>query len=200
MKKLNFLSLSFLAVSAFFLQTCKKDHCVNKDRTPLDIFHKLSEEDKSKVPFKGNDTLVYYSDAGDTAILYGQEKKEGYNWAMGGDGDFDCPRTYNHYYESNEYSYIGNDSGLFQIKYNLFIYEFDSGSGIHYVLNTFEYGFAPSFINSPSNYKDSILIKGNYFKGSKFIYLNSVTFLYNYKYGFLQIKFEPGKNWTLKIP
>jgi hypothetical protein len=79
--KIFYQTFSFTAklVSILLLfilaQSCTKDASCG-DQSDIVNSYYISADDKSKIPFKGNDTLTYISDAGDTAILIGSGKRE----------------------------------------------------------------------------------------------------------------------------
>jgi hypothetical protein len=66
--------LSSLIILVILVHGCKKEtNC--GDQTTITNFYYVSNEYKSKIPYSGYDTIIYASDANDTAKLICFEKK-----------------------------------------------------------------------------------------------------------------------------
>jgi hypothetical protein len=177
-------------------QSCTKDASCNGQRDTVNSYY-ISADDKSKIPFKGNDTLVYISNAGDTAILIGNGKRafiDKVQTVIAGNAD--CYIYNVDYNETISIEYVGNNIELNKIKYK--IYGNKERTEIEFEFNT-QYGiYYPYYFNSPKFYNDSTLISGVLYYGLP-LDITNYKALYNYEYGFLKIQFNGGKVWLLKI-
>ena len=177
-------------------ENCTKDPSCS-DQSDIVNSYYISADDKSKIPFKGNDTLTYISDAGDTAILIGSGKREFIDkvrTVIGGNAD-----CYKYNVDNNEtisIDYTGNNIEINNIKYT--IIGRSSKTLIEYKLNSYMGNKYPNNFNNINLYVDSVNITNTFYKG---IPINSINFntLYNFNYGFLKIQFNGGKIWLLKI-
>jgi hypothetical protein len=195
-------SITTKLISIFLLiilaQSCTKDtNC--GDQSKIENSYYISADDKSKIPFKGNDTLTYISDAGDTAILIGSGKREFIDkvrTVIGGNAD-----CYKYNVDNNEtisIEYTGDNIELNRIKYK--IYGNKEKTEIEFTINSY-YGITyPYNFNTPVFYTDSTMINGNFYYGRP-LGLNSSNYKaqYNFNYGFLKIQINGGKVWILKI-
>ncbi len=199
MKTITTLLILFIAI--FGLQSCMKDPCKNYDQTPFHAYYNISDQDKSVIPFKGHDTLIYFSDAGDTAILYGKDKYQYYDIEQGNSGSADCPREISYNYEIIDYKFTGTNSDLYLLEYVISVYASSlfPDTQIHYFINNISGQSGPTRYNNPGLYTDSIQINGKYINGYPNDDINGLSFLYNFNYGFIRIKVDGGKTWTLKI-
>jgi hypothetical protein len=191
--KISLLLIFF--ISTFF--SCRKDDdtpCDNKD-----YHYNLSEEDKSKVPYTGYDTLVFVSNTNDTAVCIGQGKKQFYlrtvipNYTI---NNCSIPSTDN--YEAYNYKFSSNNS-KFKIDVNLYR---DSKAGIGLIPKTLEAVFndVSGFVFylddigkiRKKNYFDSLEIKNYSYKN---VYISFQNFMpdlykmyYNQEFGVLKIQ------------
>ena len=176
-------------------QSCKKDNnCGDTSDVVNNYF--ISADDKAKIPFKGNDTLVYISDAGDTATLIGEGKNTRTEQKITNISGSDCAKNQIDKKETISIEYNGNNNELNKILYKI------SGNNertlIEYMVNTVYSNDYPYYFNSDKFYKDSTLIKSIFYSG---VILDNINYkaLYNFNYGFLKIEFKGGKIWFLKI-
>jgi len=192
-------SITTKLISIFLLiilaQSCTKDtNC--GDQSKIENSYYISADDKSKIPFKGNDTLTYISDAGDTAILIGNGKRAYMDVISKNIGDLECSRYQVENNETVSFEYNGSNSELNKIKYK--IWGNKDRTLIEYFVNDVYSNDYPYYFNSTKFYTDSILINGIFYSG---IPLDNVKYkgLYNYNFGFFKIEFNGGKVWLLKI-
>ena len=176
-------------------QNCTKDPSCG-DQSKIENSYNISADDKSKIPFKGNDTLTYISDAGDTAILIGNGKRAYMDVISKNIGDLECSRYQVDNNETIIFEYLGNNLELNRIKYKI------TGNKertlIEFNINILYANDYPYYFNSEKFYTDSILINGYYYSGLPKV--DDVFYsLYNFNYGFLKIQFNGGKIWLLKI-
>jgi hypothetical protein len=187
--------LSIIGLIMLFENCAKEPSC--SDQSDIVNSYYISADDKSKIPFKGNDTLTYISDAGDTAILFGSGKREFIDkvrTVIGGNAD-----CYKYNVDNNEiiiFEYLGNNIELNRIKYK--ITGRSSRTLIEFTVNNKMGNDYPYYFNTPKFYNDSTLINGAFFSGlPKFD--EEFYSIYNFNYGFLKIQFNGGKIWLLKI-
>ena len=198
--KTNYQTLSMkliflLTLFVILFQSCSKESDCN-DQSDMINSYNISADDKSKIPFKGNDTLTYISDAGDTAILIGNGKRAYMDVISKNIGDLECSRYQVDNNETIIFEYLGNNLELNRIKYKI------TGNKertlIEFNINILYANDYPYYFNSEKFYTDSILINGYYYSGLPKV--DDVFYsLYNFNYGFLKIQFNGGKIWLLKI-
>lgn len=173
-----------LLITMSLISSCSRDpNCPKATET----YYKISEEDKSKIPFSSNkyeDTLVFISDAGDTAALIGEGLRH-YNLAKPYIGNPDCGVTHTDYFENRMFTFLsGVNSKLSQINLNNTFNEISKETIVEISIDNLERikaGF--DFINYDINYNDSLLLNGKYIKGVNL----SGYLLYNKQFGILKI-------------
>jgi len=188
MKKTTYIFTLIIAI--ILLQSCKQNggyDCVIPDE-----YYNLTSDEKSKIPYpKGKDTLTFLSDAGDTAILYSSGQFAGYEIVpLTGRADCNIGSAYS---EKIEVNYVGANSVLNNIKYNVFINEFhESRIQLQYG-NTYTSVFPLYYVNDETKYKDSVIINGTMIYGVTL----SGNIIFNKKYGVIKINNLTSKSWTL---
>lgn len=189
--------LSILVITALVQSCTKETNC--GDSSDIVNNYNISADDKSKIPFKGNDTLVYISDAGDTATLIGTGKKVYIDQVRKDiSGNADCPKYTVDNNETISIEYNGNNPELYKVMYK--IYGNTEKTEIEFTINNL-YGITyPYNFNTPVFYTDSVSI-GNKFYIGRPLGINSPNYkaLYNFNYGFLKIQLNGGKIWLLRI-
>ncbi len=188
------LSLIFIIM---LTQSCSKDTSCG-DASDIVNNYNISADDKSKIPFKGNDTLIYISDAGDTATLIGTGKKAFIDQVRKNiSGNADCPRytVDNNETISIEYSGISNE--LNNVKYKIVASQ--DKTRLIYTINNYIGSLTPYYFNEVSFYTSDVIINNKNYKGRQINLLDSVNLIYNKDFGFLKIEFIGGKIWLLKI-
>ncbi len=155
------------------------------------IYHSITEDTKSKMPYSGNDTISFLSDAGDTAILIGQgkvrsEEVETISHPI-------CPPTRITRYELITISFTGSNPELALLNIRL-----KSERNIRVETKTLSQSTGTVYLdymlaNSP---EDSIFLQGKYEAGVYLFYNPSRVFLFNYSKGVLKFKETNGKTWT----
>ncbi len=181
-------------------QSCTKDPSCG-DLSDINIYYNIADSNKAKIPYTGNDTLVFISDANDTATLIGQGKKTYYKQVVKGNGYNDCPRNTYYNYENIAIDFIGNDTTINLIQFIINSKDlFSEENFIRISINDNQYSDFSTlqFIESNKIPDDSIFVKISeyeygYNMGNKII-------LFNLKYGILKIKdFTKDKIWILKL-
>ncbi len=177
-------------------QSCAKDISCGDTNDIVNTYN-ISADDKSKIPFKGNDTLIYISDAGDTATLIGIGKKVYTDQVRKNiSGNADCPRYTVDNNETISIENNGNNPELYKVMYK--IYGDKERTKIEYFVNNIYSNDYSYYFNSVKFYTDSTQINGAYYFGTPLDNINYKA-LYNYNYGFLKIQLNGGKIWLLKI-
>ncbi|MFA9213989.1 MAG: hypothetical protein ACEQSR_09115 [Candidatus Methylacidiphilales bacterium] len=176
-------------------QSCSKDtSCGNTNDIVND--YNISDDDKSKIPLKGNDTLIYISNAGDTAVLVGTGKRAFIDQVRKNNNNVDCPIYTVDNNETISIEYNGNNPELYKVIYK--IYGNKERTLIEYFVNNIYSNDYPYYFNSVKFYTDSTQIYGAYYFGTPLDNINYKA-LYNYNYGFLKIQLNGGKIWILKM-
>jgi hypothetical protein len=154
-----------------------------------DIYHYLSQDAKSKIPYTGIDTLRFVSNTGDTAICIGQGKQVTY------DSQFNQGVTCNWYeqYEVNSTSYVGD--------LNIEISHSKRIEAIRFKIDLFEFGIFNYHVGRTdiSTYLDSIVIDNKTYlhvhKLENREYSN-LYIIYNRQDGIIQINSTNNKSWN----
>jgi hypothetical protein len=193
--KLLYISIISLL---FIIQACKRTEPDCGDLSDVITNYNIADSNKAKIPYIGTDTLVFISDAGDTATLIGQGKNTHYESVRRNISGGDCPRSSVTRYENIDINYSGDDTTINAINFNL--------RGID---NSFPYNSIRIFINgtSYSDYstieyfdaknpnQDSLFINNKYQYG---LYMSNNIILFNLKLGILKIKdYRKSKIWML---
>jgi hypothetical protein len=196
---------TLFVISLLFLVTnigCK-DSCDGIDTSPQTITYLIEEDAKAKFPFKDKDTQIYISNLGDTAVLFGK-LYTGYE-TNNSSRMVECSKPITTHGEKMSYYANGNNPELNLIEFKLRAKIERSGENVinfrinGNIPNAGEYGYfnlSPEYINNVNNYTDSIMVNGNYIYGKTLTDPKLISFLYNFKYGFLKIEFVSGKIWT----
>lgn len=188
----TYLLIIRLIILLFVFQACKRDtHC--GDQSDIIDFKYVTDENKGKIPYTGKDTLIFISDANDTATLIGQGQNTYFETVNQNLGTNDCQKKYIGKYENIELRFTGNNLlSSIQIKYYTNEYEDQifaaTATSNNLFLNTNECSL--KYNNDENNYTDSILINNKYYRG-----INNRGVFYNAKDGILRIKFINGKEF-----
>lgn len=183
----------------FIIQACKRTEPDCGDLSDVITNYNIADSNKAKIPYTGTDTLVFISDAGDTATLIGQGKNTHYESVRSNISGGDCPRSSVTKYEYVDYEYNGKNLLIPYCKFSIF--KFDqygnpSTTTIKFIItnnvisiSNFEY------INSIKVPQDSILLNNKFIDGVYMEY-NSNKTLFNFKNGILKFEYDD-KKWTL---
>lgn len=182
----------------YILESCERYPCKGLDLSDEVNIYDIPNSNKLKIPYTGNDTLVFVSDVGDTAKLIGQGKNLYYTETRNGSYNADCPKTTIYKYENLDINFRGDSSSKFQ---NLFFksmrLDWESTTYISVRINsqnssiyTFE-----TFQNILP--EDSILMNNKYISG--YFIDNNKSILYNYKNGIFKLKDSNGLIWKKVI-
>ncbi|MES2653960.1 MAG: hypothetical protein V4620_00115 [Bacteroidota bacterium] len=184
------LHLSILFLLILFSQSCGKvtDGCPQSTND----FYNLTDEEKSKIPYTGNDTLVFISNQGDTATLIGQGKKQTYKNITVPLGNPDCGGTHSENYEKIEFSFKGANIDLNNILFVAKRYNspYDYMSYYDCDINmTYKFNFGILESHDINRYKDTVLYRNNIIKCLKmFSYTDTTTnYYFNNLYGIVKI-------------
>lgn len=196
LKTKNFyLLFSSVALSSILVfNTCQKnDPCKGLDLSTDTVTYNLSNMNKANV-YKGNDTLVFISNAGDTAILYGQNKKDYYVSNLSQPSSADCPKYAYYQYENFDLIFSGNNTQLYKIEYHGYVSTVPQ-EVTDISVNNYTSGYSATYFRNTLNYFTQINIKGINYNCLLSDY-PPYTY-YNQQYGILRIDSINGKNWTL---
>jgi hypothetical protein len=185
MKKLIYLTL---IISVFY--ACQKDDCNKKD-----IYHNVSDEGKSMLPYSGFDTLTYLrTNIGDTHTFIGTGKKTTYDVQS---EKADCGNTL--YFEKYYYTYKCNN-------YNdLVIGQYTNNNISCFTnidFNNQNFNGDVDFNDSKTDL-DSIILSNNkvYYKVERIPNFNPTPTTYrayfNKQYGCIKMVFTNGDTWEL---
>lgn len=180
---IHLISILLLVI---LVQSCSKtDPCPNGQEN----YYNLTDEEKSKIPYTGTDTLVFVSDKGDTVTLIGQGKQQTYKRTTSG-GNPDCQISYNYdNYERIDYNYLANNPILNNIDFSLQRYD-DNGS-FDCILNGFyKFNFGILEANDSLRYKDTVIYKNKTIKCLRMVSYTdpSTNYYFNYLFGIVKIK------------
>ncbi len=181
----------------FITQACKRSETDCGDLSDVITNYNISDADKAKIPYTGTDTLVFISDANDTATLIGQGKNIHIETLRNSLKGGDCPRTKVDKNETIDIIYSGNNKDLYNIKYGL-----DGNSEktqLVCTINNISHGDYPYYLNNEAFYIDTVRLNNKLYYGTTINIKNVIYGLYNWQYGFTKISIEGGKNWYLKL-
>jgi hypothetical protein len=179
-----------------FIQSCSKSSC--SDTSDVINNYNVSAEDKSNIPFKGNDTLVYISNQGDTAKLIGTESKEFIETTFTNvSSTIDCPKYVYDKSETISFEYNGNNNELNRITYKIFMIKNETRIG--YSIDNLLGSLNVYSLNQTSLYTSNVLVNNKNLFGVPKSLMDSIDFVYSKDYGFLKIQFKGGKTWLLNI-
>ncbi len=188
--------LSILVITALVQSCTKETNC--GDSSDIVNNYNISADDKSKIPFKGNDTLVYISDTGDTAALIGTGKKVYIDQVRKDiSGNADCPKYTVDNNQTISIEYNGNNPELYKVMYK--IYDNSERTKIQFLINSYYGNTDPYYFNNTTTYTDSVSMGNKFYIGRTIVWLGVNSLLYNYNYGFLKIQLNGGKIWLLRI-
>lgn len=187
MKKLQTYLLSLLIIVSF--TACKRDSS-NGCGGSIKSYHFLSDANKAKVPYSGTDTLVFVSNANDTAVCIGQGRKQFYEVLSTPVANGDCDPDFD-YYEAYYYKFIDKNN-LLNITMNIWENDLYTWEVMDININTYRlYPVNLRFLIT-KYYDDSITI-------------NNVTWQVNKIGSFIKYNLQKGimycendnKKWTL---
>lgn len=180
-----------MAVTAMLgIQSCGKGSpCEGRDMTDAITVYTIADSIKAKIPYTGWDTLVFVSDAGDTATLYGQGKRTYFKENIHSTSGY-CPKRTIEKYENIEIGFTGMDQ-IHSINVNLdkTNYHF-TGCWVNINSNINGIGRI-EFILYDSPNQDSIMLNGIYVRGG---YIEKV--LYNSIFGIIKFEID-NKSWKI---
>jgi hypothetical protein len=155
-------------------------------------YYYLSEGEKAKVAYTGSDTIIFISNKNDTSICICQGKKQFFLSesvpVAGGDCD---PRTI--FYEAFNYKFISNKAD-FNLELNIYENDGYGSEAIHIIFNQSDFSIYTDRIDNSKapHYIDSLLIRGNWYKGvtstSKYFDPKLDKLYYNKEFGVLKIQ------------
>lgn len=96
---------------------CRNGKC--GDQSDENIYYNIPDSNKIQIPYHGNDTLIFVSEAGDTATLIGQGKKQFYEKQTASIGYADCPKSKITNYDNIKFEFIDkNKSNFLNLNFN----------------------------------------------------------------------------------
>ena len=186
----SILFFAFLCSSALLFNSCtrRESNCGWENTT--NVNQNLSDFNKVSY-YTGHDTLVFISNAGDTATLYGQGKQTYFDLTNSGISNADCGSTpqYTYHNENLDLVFSGSDNDLYKIEYHGYFDLAGQETNLTVDTETGSWGITP----------EKITIKGIEYDC---VYSSLVPHTYySFQFGILRIDSINGKNWTLnKLP
>lgn len=211
--------ISCLFVDLILFSSCSDNNPCNDDSPSKETPYYLDAVNKTNIPYRqdGKDTLVYISDAGDTATLYGIGAKTyfGREWVRR-EPNPDCGAGDYNLLETLEYTFEGSKTKpLNSISFKAYLWRINAGStykqlaaftfngNIKTTQQNLPLGGIPDDllfgINDTNQYTTKISLNGIAFSGIS-IYNNQNTdtlLIYNKAYGILRVKLN-GQLWNIK--
>lgn len=201
MKKSTYLVGFLITGLVFTLTGCLQDDtpCRNEEPTTL-----TWNVDTRIVPYRkdGLDTLVYLSDKGDTATLYGEGAKTKFETiTRQSNGAAPCVTNEVNNYETKTYVFNGSNPWLrdLVIGFNVIAY-----TNLAAKSSSSTIGFSSSnYLTDTLKYDTTITINGENFIGKKLsssglTSAGSTTAVFHYRWGLLQFDVS-GRRWTLRM-
>lgn len=190
-----FLYIIFIILS---IQCSKYDPCKGLTKKTFTDTAWIENIYKSKIPYHCPDTLVYLSNFGDSAVLYGSCSHSFFSNKTSAANNIDCPDDIITVYEKIDYRFKGNNVELSDIQLGL--------SSFHTSINNYKPGIffgidKHHFVdyefyfpyNQDSIFVNNVTIIGNLFYTDRY----TALLLYNYVYGLIRINYN-GKIWTIR--
>jgi hypothetical protein len=173
---LNFILLSLLA-SMFFI-ACKKDYDLCEGQPDIEIkYRAVVGADAMKLyPYKGNETLTFISNKGDTAVLVGKGQLFKYP-KLRYSGNNDCTNFY-HEHEITFAEYVGTNPKFNQLRLEIFKGKYSSyldchvyanysrGFGDYWDAKSFYALYNPPIISQQIQFRDSLVNANIFYLGS----------------------------------
>lgn len=206
-----------ILLSLIFFSSCSdNDPCNNSPSKETIIY--LGSANKAAIPYRpdGKDTLVYISDVGDTAILFGIGAKTYFEreWVRR-DADPDCGQGDYNLLETLEYTFEGSkNKPLYSISFKAYLWrryaDSEYGDLGGFVINesirsgTINKDYDPDVglasLNNINYYTSKVNIKGIDFTGNEVNkkLAEDTLIIYNKNYGILQINLN-NQLWKLDI-
>ncbi len=191
--KLFYITIIFSLL--FIFQACKRNESPCSNYTSKSYKFLLADSTKAQIPYTGNETLMFISNQGDTAILTGQGKNDYIlNSTVYVGNDPACPKYDGYSYEFVDIEYKGNNENLFHIFYRLNIDKWkDEFTNVN-INDISVYTAYTGLYNDTTQYNISIKnIKGYNFDRND----GKPGFVYNKSIGILQIKIDSNLIYTL---
>ncbi len=179
----------------FILQACKLKETDCGDLSDVITNYNISDADKAKIPYTGTDTLVFISDANDTASLIGQGKNTYYDSDRRSIRGGDCPRTGIINYEG--LSIIFNSSNAKLLNMNFKLIQYEDNPYVRFLVNNNEIALTNiPYLKSVFIPNDSIIINNKYITGVYMGYKTNIA-VFNFNYGVIKFKDLNNITWTL---
>jgi hypothetical protein len=198
--KIKLLYITMIVIF-FCTQACKRSEPDCGDLSDEITNYNIADSNKAKIPYTGTDTLVFVSNSNDTAVLIGQGKKSFQTTTRNSIAGGDCPKSAVNNYQNIQINFIGNDSTIKNINFNVYknnqlltpsFTDFDiSIDNLLIATNNFEY--VNYQFKSPN---DSIILDNKYQKGVFIDNYSNKTTLFNFAKGLLRFKDKNNKTWT----
>ena len=191
-----FLNLCLIWTTSMVFQNCSYDPCKGHTRKTYitDTIH-ISNSIKSKFPYKSGDTLIGYSDHGDSGIFNVKVYNYFVDKFISGGTLSECPDDFISYYES-----LSASVSSVNPKFPWFsLANSNSASGppnFYCTINATNYA---TIWHSYPYAIDSVEINNKFVEGY-YIPINEklISILFNESLGVINIKFFGGKNWIFK--
>jgi hypothetical protein len=180
-----------LPLIAFGLQSCDPDK-----QTPCEDSYttvNLTDFQKTRCPYTGNDTLIFVSDQKDTAYCYGRGKSVYYETKQEASSP-DC-RNYSKN-ETIEYLYDCNNNKLTnKLKITMGLVNGKSSS-IGIMLNDRIFYEGLNAINDKT-YLYEVIINNKSYKTTLFPFTNNDSLCYNHHNGIVRLSLTSQGNWNI---
>lgn len=154
----------------------------------------LADSTKAQIPYNGNETLMFISNQGDTAILTGQGKN---NYIVKNSINVgtspDCPQYDNYSYEYIDLDYKGNNENLFHLFLRYYAEKYNSEYTTVIINDIYtKYKAYSGYYNDTTRYSNQINIGNKKVSGIIIEGDNSTDpiFTFNKSVGILQIKID----------
>jgi len=159
---------NILPIIALFLFSC-----INRDYgcDDSDLYTYLDAKQNARVPYTGNETLKFKSDAGDSIIFYGTGR--GIDFNIGRTADLDCSRRW--YKEIAIFKFKNIDS-TYTLQVNNKGLSETITPDVECIING-RRDIQPlsSSLDNPEKFIDSVFVNGFFFKGKKIFFLDGKT-------------------------
>jgi hypothetical protein len=179
----------FYWIFLFSILSCsKKDPCEGVEKIQITGYKNLDESQKQLMPYQGNETLLFISNKGDTALLKGTGNRQEYRRLKLSGSGFNCGEEHYDSYQFLAAEYNGDNPKFNQLKIELFKgYANETSFNFYFNENRGYYvdlwdGYNVEFMNNQNILPYKVYFRGDSVIAKRLFWGN---FLKNYDYPWL---------------
>jgi hypothetical protein len=202
MKTAKLFQTQSLIIILLLFSACSKQPCNGSNYTPKNFNYLIDDNTKAQIPYTGNETLIFISNQGDTAILKGQGKNNFMKKTTKNSvTSMDCPEYDNYNFEQVDVEYKGNNFNLSNLFYWVYHNEYHEINTDVIINNSFSDSHLAysGYYNNTSKYNLQVQCGSKMILGVKIYGKNNNPIIYNKSYGIIQIQIDSNLIYTLTL-